>query len=271
MRTAICHYSLHRTYVEKGWTVLQLARYVRQQGVDAIDFHVRFLGSPDEAPGSILEALRETGLALSGLSLSTNFNRSDPADLAKEIETAKQWLRVAGAVGAPASRVFGGHVQNRQDPTERRAGMGRVIDSLRALEPVARAQGVVLALENHGGLPCTGAEQAEVLAALDSPFCRATLDLGNYMQCPEDPLAGVRAALPYCAYVHVKDFKRLADGSLQRATIGDGDVDLAGCLRAIRDSGFDGFVALEYEGEEDELTGVPRSIAHMKKALASLE
>jgi hypothetical protein len=41
-------------------------------------------------------------------------------------------------------------------------------------------------------------------------------------------------------------------------------------LKLIRDSGFDGFVALEYEGEEDELTGVPRSMAFVQEQLARL-
>jgi sugar phosphate isomerase/epimerase len=80
----------------------------------------------------------------------------------------------------------------------------------------------------------------------------------------------VKNALPYCAYVHVKDYAKLPDGSLKRVTVGEGDVDLVGCLRIIQESGFDGFVALEYEGEEDELTGVPTSMAVMKRALAQL-
>jgi len=148
--------------------------------------------------------------------------------------------------------------------------MGKVIEALRELEPVARANGVVLALENHGGLHCTGEEQAKVLEAIGSEYCRATIDLGNYMQCPQDPVDGVRAALSYCAYVQVKDFSRRSDGGLDSVTVGDGDVDVHGCLKLIQDSGFDGFVALEYEGEEDELTGVPRSVAFLQEQLARL-
>ena len=270
MRAAVCHYSLHRTYTEKKWTVSKLAHYVKEQGIEGIDFHVRFLDSPDSAADQILAALDETGLVLSGLSLSTNFNQADNAAFAEQIQTATRWLEVAGMIKAPASRVFGGQVEDRQDVGKRRAGMGKVIEALRELEPVARTNGVVLALENHGGLPCSGEEQAEVLGAIGSEYCRATIDLGNYMQCPQDPIDGVRAALSYCAYVHVKDFTKRPDGGLDRATVGDGDVDVFGCLKLLQDSGFDGFVALEYEGEEDELTGVPRSVAFMQEQLARL-
>ena len=53
--------------------------------------------------------------------------------------------------------------------------------------------------------------------------------------------------------------------------IGEGDVDIPGCLKILQDTGYDGFVALEYEGEEDELTGVPKSVAYMKEVMAQLD
>jgi sugar phosphate isomerase/epimerase len=53
-------------------------------------------------------------------------------------------------------------------------------------------------------------------------------------------------------------------------TVGDGDVDVYRCLALIRDAGYTGYVALEYEGEENELRGVPRSVAFMKEQLSRL-
>jgi len=271
MQLAICHYSLHRTFVEKEWTLTDLVSYVEDSGAAGIDFHIRFLGAAESAAERIQEAMARSALALTGLSLSTNFNQDDAAEYRAQLDTAAEWLEVAGAIGAPVSRVFGGHLKDRSNPDAVQVGMKRVVDALTELAPIAAEHRVVLALENHGGLPCSGEEQAAVIEAVASPNCRATLDVGNYMQYPQTPEKGIRAAVRHCAYVHAKDFRRRPDGSLEATTIGQGDVDLPACLRLIKAAGYDGFVALEYEGPDDELVGVPESLAYITQVLAGLD
>ncbi|GAG21512.1 unnamed protein product, partial [marine sediment metagenome] len=52
--------------------------------------------------------------------------------------------------------------------------------------------------------------------------------------------------------------------------VGAGDVDIPACLRSLAAAGYDGYVAIEYEGKEDEAIGVPASTEYMKKVLAAL-
>ena len=123
---------------------------------------------------------------------------------------------------------------------------------------------VILALENHGGLPCTGAEQAEVITKIGSSNLKATIDVGNYMAGGEEGHEGTAKAAAQVAYVHFKDNKWNADRSgFAACTVGEGDVDHARCMEILTDVGFDGFVALEYEGPDDERRGVQQSLAHM--------
>jgi sugar phosphate isomerase/epimerase len=69
----------------------------------------------------------------------------------------------------------------------------------------------------------------------------------------------------------MKDYKKVADPttpwgwSPQACTIGEGDVNQAACVEALRTASYNGFVAVEYEGPEDEATGVPKSVAVLKK------
>ena len=268
MKTSICQYSVHRVFEQEKWSIEQFVAYVKEQGVDGLDFHARYLPSPDVAAERIQSAMAGSGLALSGLSLSTNFNQEEPEKLRKQIDSAKEWLRVASAVKAPVSRVFGGGFRQRGDAEAYRAASDRVVSALKELVVCARENGVVLALENHGGLPCSGEEQAEIITAVNDPFLKATIDLGNYMQYPQASEAGTAAAVEHCAYVHFKDFRRLPDGKLQGTVIGEGDVDLKACLSVLKKAGYDGFLALEYEGEEDERTGIPKSFAYLSQALA---
>jgi sugar phosphate isomerase/epimerase len=238
--------------------------------VDGADFHAGLVGSVDGAAEAISKAMEGSSLVLSSLSLSTNFNQEDPAELRAQIDSAVKWLGVAADVKVPVSRVFGGHVGRdaRKDPKNVEAGMARVKEALKELAPVAEEKGVVLALENHGGLPCRGEGQVEVIEAVGSPFLRATVDVGNYMGCPQEPVEGTTAAARYCAYVHLKDNRKLPDGGVEASVIGEGDVDIPACLKVLKDAGYDGFIALEYEAKEDELTAVPKSVAYMKSAIS---
>lgn len=276
MQLAICHYSLHRRWNAEKWDALRLAQEVKRLGVAAIDFHAGLLGSVDGAPEAILGALEKTGLTLSGLSLSTNFNQEDAQAFRKQIDSASAWLEIAGAVKAPVSRVFGGHVPDRKNKEVVKKGLERVVKALKELAPAARDQGVALGLENHGGLPCSGEEQVAVIEAVGSPALRATIDMGNYMQCGQEAVAGTRVAAKYAAYVHVKDFVKKPTTetpwgwTIEACTIGRGNVDLSGCLDALRSAGYDGFLALEYEGPEDETIGVPQSLKHILEVMRRL-
>ena len=275
VRKAICHYSFHRRWRAENWTVDRLAEEVENLDVEGVDFHAGFLPPPSEAAGLIRSALDRHGRVLSGLSMSNNFNQDDPEALREQIETVKRWLTVAEEVSAPVSRIFGGHLsaEQRGDPAAAAQGRGRILDALGEVAREAETRGLVLALENHGGLPCTGQEQVEIIETVGSPALKATIDVGNYMQGGQEGHEGTQVAAAHAAYVHFKDFRKIPDESipwgwkLEPATVGDGDVDLRACVQALRDAGYDGFVALEYEGLEEEATGVPRSVAFMNQVL----
>jgi sugar phosphate isomerase/epimerase len=273
MKTAICHYSYHRIWDSQGWDCLKLAETIGSLGVDGIDFHARLLGDPADAAERIRKALQATGLTLSGLSLSTNFNHADPEARKREEDGILPWLRVAADVKAPVSRIFGGHMKDRSDRSSLQQGLRWIVESLKAVAEQAEKLGVVLALENHGGLPCTGQEQIEVIRTVNSPALRATVDLGNYLVCGQEGVEGTRIAAEYAAYVHVKDCRKVPDGSRkwgwrpESCVLGRGDVDIAGCLAELRKKDYQGFLALEYEAEDNELTGVAESIQHLKTLL----
>ncbi len=272
MKLAVCHYSYHRCWSEESWDIDRLTDQVRDLGVDGIDYHARLVSGIDGLVPRIRTALRRTGLELAGFSLSTNFNQADPDKFRAQTTETLSWLDVAAELNAPVCRIFGGGVK-RDDPSAIEAGLERVIRALRVLAPEAEARGLVLALENHGGLPCTGEEQVSVIDMIGSPAVRATIDVGNYMQGDQDGIVGTRVAAKHAAYVHIKDNKRLAEPdergrTLAGCTIGQGDVDIPGCLRTLTEAGYNGYLALEYEGTEDERTGVPESIRYLKSVMS---
>lgn len=272
MKPSICHYSFHRTWKEKKWDCVDLAKAVKALGVGAVDFHAGLTGSTDGAAQRIKTALQQTGLVLSGLSLSNNLNQEDPAELKAQIAKTVEWIRVAAEVKAPISRIFGGSLlrEQRADPRVKEKKLELIVNALGEIVKEAEKLGITLALENHGGLPCTGEEQVKVIKTVNSPRLRATVDVGNYLGCGQEGHAGTALAAPYAAYVHFKDFKKIPDASdprgwtLEACAVGSGDVNLKKCMDAFKAAKYNGFVALEYEGVEGEEKGVPQSVKFMK-------
>ena len=279
MKLSVCHYSFHRTWAKEDWECGKLAEETRAAGAVAIDFHVRFLGDLSRAKEKIESALEATGLKLSGLSLSNNFHTDDPAEFREQVNAVKEGIELAAAVRAPASRIFGGHLPGGGDAAARQQGRQRILDGLGEVVADAEKCGVTLALENHGGLPCLAEEQVDVIEAINSPNLKATIDLGNYMQCGQEGHDGVAIAAGHAAYIHVKDFKKKAGwqagqpcyGKIDACTVGQGDVDVTACVEELRKINYRGYIALEYEGPDDERRGVKQSLDFMYSILTPEE
>jgi len=272
MRVSMCHYSLHRTWAREGWSLGELADYVASLGVGGIDFHTRLI-PPGTSGAELRRTVADAGLVLTGVSFSNNFNAATADERAEQVERVRRWIRLAAEAGAPVSRIFGGHLADRTNAKARGEAMNVILDALAEVARTAEEHGVVLALENHGGLPCTAEEQLRVIESIGSDHLRATIDVGNYMQCGQEGHEATATAAPYAAYVHFKDFRKVDDASvpwgwgIEPCTVGDGDVDHVACLRALGEAGYEGPVAIEYEGTEDELAGVPRSVEFTRRAL----
>ncbi len=53
--------------------------------------------------------------------------------------------------------------------------------------------------------------------------------------------------------------------------IGEGEVDLPDCVTSLRQAGFDGWLNIEYEGEEDPFSAVSRSVDYTRSLLQTAQ
>ena len=81
----------------------------------------------------------------------------------------------------------------------------RLAAALKRLAPVAEANGVKLAVENHADY--RGHELASVLERVASPAVGAKLDTGNALAALEDATEAARALAPFTFATHVKDVR----------------------------------------------------------------
>lgn len=261
---------------------MDIAGFIREvhrlgaDGVELLDFFWK--DREAELPG-VEAALRETGLPVGVFSVANNFAQPDQA--ARDIEIGKIKFGVDEAVhfGSKTVRVFAG------DP---RPGIGLdqafewIVSSFKEVVPYAADHGITLALENHGRLAGKSGQVLSILEAVGSPALGANPDTGNFLLVHEASHEAVAVVASHAAMAHFKDFKVVPDdytGSAYTSidgvkfagtAVGEGDVDLAGCLTALKAGGFDGWLNIEYEAQEDPMTGVARSVENSKRLIAGL-
>lgn len=278
MKLSICHYSYHREVGAGRMDIPNYFKTVRDFGLDACDLHMRLIGDFDKNKETILKGLEENNLSISSYSLSDDLTVEDEEQRRQQIENIRTGLRHAHEMGADTARVFGGHA-GTNDPGELARLMQIVVDGFKECAEVAEEVKVVMAVENHGGMPGRGEEVVEVIEKVGSDYLKSCCDVGNFMGAGQEPVEGTRQVAPLASYVHVKDNKVIEDpdrarpraGKAIRATVvGEGVVDIPSCLKILRDAGYKGYVALEYEGEEEEPTGVEKSLSYLRQVLSSL-
>ena len=111
------------------------------------------------------------------------------------------------------------------------------------------------------------------------------VDMGNFLCADDDPVTAVGRCAPYAFYVHAKDFIVKSGqgvnpgqgfflsrgGNFLRGTIvGHGDVPVVQCLRALKGAGYDGYIAIEFEGMEDCVKGVAIGLENLKRYVAEV-
>jgi sugar phosphate isomerase/epimerase len=251
------------------------AKRLGVDGVELLEFFWRDTGA--DIPAAIAK-LDEVGLPCGVYSTANNFAQSDASQRAAQVEHVRDAMMIAKRLHAPVVRVFAG---NLQDGIDYDMALDWIVEGLAECARAADGLGLKLALENHGALAgrsdqvCTIIERVRAAAGNDA--LGANPDTGNFMIVHENSVEAVRGVAKYTYMVHFKDFKAAPDGftgpsfatsqgaKLCGTAIGEGDVDLAGCVSELRAVAFDGFLNIEYEAAEDPFSGVPRSVANARR------
>jgi sugar phosphate isomerase/epimerase len=240
-------------------------------GFDGVEILHRQMTSEDN--GYVQRLKRQafvSGLALCGFSTHQGFVSPDKAERKKNIDHTIHCIELAYAMGIPTMRVNTGRwgtTRSFDELMKNRGiepnlpgytdddGFGWVIESLEQCLPAAEKCGVLLGLENHWGLGRTPEGVLRIVKAIDSPWLQVTMDTGNFL---EDPYDKLEMLAPKTILVQTKTYY---GGGLWYAL----DLDYARIGDMTRRHGYRGFVSLEFEGREDPMTGIPKSLELMRR------
>lgn len=251
MKVACSSQSFNRLFLAGTLSMegfLDLAREMGAQGVELEDKHI-----PDTTPES-LTAIRkmatDRGLAVVNIAYGNNFGVADSAALEEQVRKAATWMAHGKALGSPSFRCFAGWPE-RPDPALWTAMTG----ALRAACQAAAGLGLTVVTENHnhGGFLATGRDVLRLFAEVHEPNLRLLLDTGNYT----DGFASIEATAHLTGHVHAKVGRVMADGADEYRVHNR-------AIPLLRRLGYDGWLSLEYEGEQDELEVVPHAVRYLR-------
>jgi sugar phosphate isomerase/epimerase len=213
------------------------------------------------------------GIDLCGMSIHQGFLSPDGAKRQKNIDHTIKCIELAYKLGIPlirlntgtwgTSRNFDELMKNRgiEPPlpgcTED-DGFKWVIDSIEKCLPAAESCGVILGLENHWGLARTPQGLLRIVNAVDSTWLRVLLDTGNFLEEPYDKL---EQCAPQAVFMHAKTYY---GGGLWYTL----DLDYHRIAAIMRKHSYHGYVSLEFEGNEDYKTAIPKSLAMLRNAFS---
>jgi sugar phosphate isomerase/epimerase len=252
----------------------QCLDHAARMGFDGLEILQRQLTDTDNAA---LQKIKRhafvNGLDLMGYSTHQGFLSPDKEKRQKNIDHTIECIEQAYALGIPTMRVNSGTwgTSKSFDELMERRGIepplegfteedayGWVIGAYEEIIPVAEKCGVILGLENHWGLGVTPEGVKRVIKAVDSPWLRATVDTGNFL---EDPYERLTQLAPEAVLVQAKTYF----GGGVWYTL---DLDYPRIAKILKEAGFGGYVSLEFEGKEDPLTAIPKSLTLLREAFA---
>jgi len=238
---------------------LTLTDFIRicgaELGLPAVELEDAHIGEPTPAR---LAELRTTAdrhrVEIVNIALMNNFGLADDAKRRAEEARTAQWMAVSRELRTRFLRTFAGWPEG-----ERAARWPATLDATRAVATAAEKAQVQLVMENHnhGGFVQTADDVLAIFGAVSSPALALLLDTGNYV----DGLASIRRTARLARHVHAKFRQVGADGS-------DRLVDHEAVIAELRQTGYQGCLSVEYEGDEAPETAVPRAVAHLRRVLS---
>jgi sugar phosphate isomerase/epimerase len=237
---------------------------------------------PEEHKQAIRDTLQKHHLAISNVNAfmmnAINDSRQrywhpswiepDPHYRQIRIDHTKRALTLARELGAPCITTEpGGPVEKGASWS---AALKLFVEGLKPVLDHAQKEGILLLVEPEPDLLIERADQfLELMQHLDSPALGLNFDIGHFYCVGDDPAATVPRLATYTRHYHLED---IAATRVHHHLIpGEGAIDFAATLRAIRATGYDGWITIElYPYVDDPDAAARTALERVSQILATL-
>ncbi|MCL6663996.1 sugar phosphate isomerase/epimerase family protein [Paenibacillus polymyxa] len=269
MKVGLSTYSLQQALDRKELTVPDAIRWIADQGgehVEIVPMGFSLIDNP-ELIDEIKAVAKEVGIDISNYAIGANFAVQEDAEaLEQEIQNVMRHVDVAAALGVKLMRH---DVAFRPAPegtvAQFEIDLPELVKACQRIADYAAGFGITTSVENHGYYVQSSERIQRLLHETARSNFKTTLDVGNFLCVDEDPVSAVKNNIPYASIVHAKDFywrpsyRNPGEGWFQTshgnylrgAIVGHGDIDMPEVFRVLKQSGYDGYISVEFEGMED--------------------
>jgi sugar phosphate isomerase/epimerase len=273
-RIAVSTYSYWRYRDDSKLGIEECIDLAAETGFDGVEIlHVQMQDESNAALQRIKQRAFRHGLDLCGFSTHQSFVSPDPELRQKNVDHTIRCIELAYALGIPTIRVNTGRwgttksfdelmankgIEPRLEGYTDDDGFAWVEQEIEKCLPAAERCGVVLGLENHWGLGRTADGVLRVIRSVASPWLRATLDTGNFL---EDQYTQYEQLAPEAVFVQAKTY-------FGGGTWYDLEIDYDRVAKILRGVDYRGYISLEFEGQEEHKTAIPKSLDLLRKAFS---
>ncbi len=289
MKSCISTYSYHRLYADGSFTRFDAIDKTKELGCDGVEFVLDDTtpdgSTPREHALALTAHAKEVGLEVPIYTTGANFFVKDPE---QEVERICKHIDIASECGIPLLRhdITWSYYPEYDGVKTYQHVIEAVAPVISKVADYAKSKSVMTCSENHGRLMQDSNRMVELFNAVNNKNYGFLCDIGNFGGVDEDCFTSVSRLMELIVHVHAKDcftrsgmmynpgrgYNLSRGGNYRRATVfGHGNVPTFQILNAIRASGYDGYVSLEFEGMEPCMEGVTIGTENLQRMIRDIE
>jgi sugar phosphate isomerase/epimerase len=280
MKIGVSTYSLSRAIQAGEMNVVEAIDYITHIGgehVEIVPIGFSLIENP-ELIDVIRQKAQDNGIEISNYAIGAEFSYINETEYENEITRVMKEVDIAVQLGVKLMRH---DVATAADISIQHFDslLPRLAEACRRIADYAATFGITTSVENHGYFLQASDRVQALIHAVDRSNFRTTLDIGNFMCADENSVVAVKKNISYASMVHIKDFYlrpsecdpgegwfRSAHGNhLRGAIIGNGDIDMRSVLRKIKQSSYNGYLSVEFEGMEECKLGTRLGLNNLRK------
>jgi len=231
-----------------------LIRMAADTGADGVDLTAYWLrDTSNETLFPLKNLAHRSGVALYNIGVGISLAQPTAALRAAEVEKVRNWLDAAQRLGASGMRIFGGAIPKGASEDQ---AVAWAIETLKPCAEEAAKKGIILGVEDDGGITTNARPTVEIVKQANSKWAGINLDVGNF---PDDAYAQIEMCAPYATNVHLKSEVHIDHRSEP--------ADWARILKILGGAGYRGYLAIEYEAEDNPMAAVPRLVSRLRDTI----
>ena len=280
MKIGVSSYSFGQYIVKEKCDYIKICDLAKEMGFDGIEFipleekSYGITEDPMACAAEIRAHCDKIGLEICAYTVGADIFKDREA----AVKSVCRHIDVAEILGAPVVRFDVCYSLPKEHPVSYRTAIEVMVPYIRQIADYAEAKGIRVCTENHGYIFQAPERVEELILSVNHKNYGWLSDMGNFVCSGDDPARSVAIAAPYAFHAHAKDFifksgdgdkpegfLRTSDGNYIRGTvIGHGVVPVKRCVQILKNSGYNAWLSIEFEGWEECTKAIKEGLRYLK-------